>query len=356
MLKNRIEYCIVLLITVVLFIFYNNFFFFYLLLCVALIPFVSLLIASAGKKNINVEISFENISIGQGNKIPIKINVSNFGPLPLPGISLKFRVQNKYYPNEELQIINLPLRKGINSYHWYISPLYSGCIELIGIDCSFYDYLGLKKFSSNFNCNSSTSVIPTQSSIIMNIIEDTFTLGSDEDSDSGEKVEDVTQIKEFREYRPGDRIQRVNWKITAKHDNLFVKEFEQQFSRSLTLLVELHRDSDETGFLDELLCAVYSAAEKLTDMDILFSIMWYDTAKKKYVSQLINDKYAITEAFEQMFLSESYTDYSAFENCNILTNDKHNSIIYFTSSQFEGYEIEKRIGIFKERVMLICLQ
>ena len=77
----------------------------------------------------------------------------------------------------------------------------------------------------------------------------------------------------LRLYAPGDRMQRVNWKISAKYDDLYVKEFELMYDRTLTLLIELRRDSDEVGFLDELITAFYSAALRLIELEITFFII-----------------------------------------------------------------------------------
>ena len=54
-----------------------------------------------------------------------------------------------------------------------------------------------------------------------------------------------SDIKEIREYRPGDRLQRIHWKLSAKLDDLFVKEMAHTSILSLVLLPELTKDKIE---------------------------------------------------------------------------------------------------------------
>lgn len=48
----------------------------------------------------------------------------------------------------------------------------------------------------------------------------------------------------IREYRRGDSLRYVHWPSTAKHSRFIVKEFEIRASTEITLLLDLHRNSD----------------------------------------------------------------------------------------------------------------
>lgn len=48
----------------------------------------------------------------------------------------------------------------------------------------------------------------------------------------------------IRGYKPGDSLRYIHWPSTAKHSRLIVKEFEIRASAEVTLLMDLHRDSD----------------------------------------------------------------------------------------------------------------
>ena len=48
--------------------------------------------------------------------------------------------------------------------------------------------------------------------------------GEAESYDDFQPGTDVSQIFDVREYRPGDRLQRIHWKLSAKSDGLLVRE------------------------------------------------------------------------------------------------------------------------------------
>lgn len=48
---------------------------------------------------------------------------------------------------------------------------------------------------------------------------------------------DVTMVSGIRDYQPGDRFSLINWKVTAKQNEMMVKEFEQQLSANDVMFV-----------------------------------------------------------------------------------------------------------------------
>ncbi len=53
----------------------------------------------------------------------------------------------------------------------------------------------------------------------------------------------------IREYRPGDSMRRVHWPSTARHGAVMVREFEEERTRRLLVVVDTERDGDEPGAL-----------------------------------------------------------------------------------------------------------
>lgn len=355
MLKNRIMYGLAALVSIALFVFYHNFFFFYMLLIVAVLPVVSFMVSRRVWNRVAVKMEIPLYTIGTGNRIEVDYTVDNPTVFPMPGIHLEFSAENVFYHNSEIQVISLPLRRKKETYRWNISSVYSGMVRLRGGRIYMQDYTGLFMFSRKWDEEASVTVLPAESDIIMNVIEGSFSDDGEYESDDAATVDDVTQVKDFREYIPGDRIQRINWKISARHDTLYVKEFEQEYDRTVTLLVELRRDSGEVGFLDELITAFYSAASKMLDMDMHFNIQWYDVKSECFHTESVNEPDGLVDVIQQIFMMESYDDYYAFRRYTESEHRENDLAIYFTSPSFSGYDDRNLIGTFKERVALICL-
>ena len=56
------------------------------------------------------------------------------------------------------------------------------------------------------------------------------------------KGDDVSQISQIRNYIPGDKLQNIHWKLSAKNEELQVKEFSKPYSDEVTLLVDLSQN------------------------------------------------------------------------------------------------------------------
>ena len=354
MIGNRIKYGAILLIEIALLIFFHNFFFFYLMLITVMLAVVSLVISRRVFSALTVKTDIPLESVGERNDIPVDFTVINPTFFPLPGVRLGYRVENGFYPNEEKQEMTLPVRRGSHTFRWNISSVYAGLVTLTGETMRMQDYLGLKVFEKSWDNSSRISVFPQSDEIIMNIVENTFSQGEDNDSDSSDATEDVTQIKDFRLYAPGDRMQRVNWKISSKYDDLYVKEFELMYDRILTLLIELRRDSDEVGFLDELMTAFYSAAIRLIDREITFNVSWFDVDKGQFRQEKVDDEDSLHDALRQIFMMRSYEGFEAFIRYKDSRENKNDTAVYFTTPGFD-MQSGGKIGVYKDKVVLICL-
>ena len=47
------------------------------------------------------------------------------------------------------------------------------------------------------------------------------------------------EFSEVREYMPGDDVKRIDWNVSARHNNLFVKEFVEENELNVYLILDL---------------------------------------------------------------------------------------------------------------------
>ena len=355
MTRNRLEYGYVVIVALALFLFYRNFFFFYLLALIFLLPVISRIVTKQALSKLNFRVSFPAQSVTQGNGVTAVFEIENKSFFPLPGAVLEFKAENGFYPNEEIQQIEFPLRRGKRTYEWHIEPKYAGMISITGSKITVRDYLGIFLFYPECPFEASVCILPKRNEIAADTVEKLFADGEENESDTLDYTEDVTQVKDFRQYIPGDRMQKVNWKISAKHDELYVREYELENTRSVNLVTELRKDSEKPGFLDEIVSAFYSSAVRLIELEIPFYAVWYDSLSDKLVREFIEDAEGLENAAVHMFMTPSYPDYSAYEKYMQAESGSGNTALYFTSPSFERTAEHKIIGMYNESVAIICL-
>ena len=59
-----------------------------------------------------------------------------------------------------------------------------------------------------------------------------------------------------REYRPGDPMRHVHWALTARHGRLMVREFEEERTRRLVIVVDTERDEGDAWTPLDRCCSV----------------------------------------------------------------------------------------------------
>lgn len=59
------------------------------------------------------------------------------------------------------------------------------------------------------------------------------------------KGEDTSQIFDIRNYANGDSLNRVHWKLSAKEDELLVKEFSHPITKDNCILLEIHKFAND---------------------------------------------------------------------------------------------------------------
>jgi uncharacterized protein (DUF58 family) len=70
------------------------------------------------------------------------------------------------------------------------------------------------------------------------------------------------EFSEVREYMPGDDVKRIDWNVSARHNNLFVKEFVEENELNVYLILDLSA-SNNFGFMKTKLELSFEVAVSL---------------------------------------------------------------------------------------------
>ncbi|MCR4716501.1 MAG: DUF58 domain-containing protein [Lachnospiraceae bacterium] len=357
MLKNRIGYAVIIVLATFLMLFYHDYFFFMFFLVVIALPVFSVSVARYVVNNTELDIKLPARFYGENQDIAITITINNKTVFPMPSIVIKYHVDNGFYENEESHEMTLPLRNGEHKFVFNISSIYSGSINVNANEYLITDYLGIYKKKISVDISSNVAIIPERSNVVVNLIDSMFYEGDDEDSDLWNMSEDVTSIRDYREYQPGDRLQRIHWRLSAKQDEWYVKEYERELDRTYTLLLELRRDSIEMGDLNDIITAFYSTASYMLDQDMKFQVQWYDIKLESFMTERVLSEDDLLLSLQEIYKMKSYeNELIAYNEYNKLSHKKHDLTIYFSSVMLPDYDPDTIVGKYKERVNIVCLR
>ena len=99
---------------------------------------------------------------------------------------------------------------------------------------------------------------------------------------------DKSELFQVREYRAGDRLQNVHWKLTAKQDELIVKEYSLPKACPVILFLSYRprRKKQLLGFME----TVASLSFSIMDAGCPHYVVWYDDAEQDVLRIRVDDE------------------------------------------------------------------
>lgn len=240
---NRILYLSLLIITFTFVYYYGGKvpnMFFYTVLVLPIVSFTYMLI---GYFMLKYEQSLDNDLIFKGDKVTFTVNIANRSFFILPYISISF-LNDKGGVIQKHKINNISLqpfsKREVSIDYIY---KYRGDFKLGVSTIEVQDFLGIFKFTLKNKTPLYITVYPQ----IIDIDEFYLSSGylSDNVSSIGGGQEDISTIEEINKYNYGDSLRKIHWKLTAKTNELMIREYEKVGSRSAILILDLQSNNFE---------------------------------------------------------------------------------------------------------------
>ena len=107
---------------------------------------------------------------------------------------------------------------------------------------------------------------------------------------------------DIREYQPGDRLQHIHWKLSAKRDNLLVKEFESNAEVSLCLLLELWQDKS----LSDVISMVYTICLQHLNGNRFIWLNWWSIDQNAIQSKCLQNQDDMEQTLFLIYMENTY--------------------------------------------------
>lgn len=240
MLKNRISYLLILLVVFLFFVCYNGYISYYVLLVALALPLLSLLLSLPGILGIRLEFQAEEPSAQKGQSVPLRLTISNALPFVSGRARVTLRTQNILTGEIQEEHFGFTASQSpLTIVHQLTSPL---CGQVVcqlrrGRVC---DYMGIFAFPMRLSrCPRQTVVFyPTVHSPLLSLNQ-VPQPNSESDAYSQTKPgDDPSELFGLRNYREGDKLSRVHWKLSQKTGGLLIKEFGYPIAEHLLFLLE----------------------------------------------------------------------------------------------------------------------
>ena len=180
-------------------------------------------------------------TLQQGDELEVTVTVTNRRGWPIPWIFVE-DITPIGFPlfGENKQLAILMPGKSLSMTYRLACPQ-RGYHRIGPLMLESGDLFGLQKRFRTGQRQDYVSVLPTVAYI------ETFNIAARRPQGpvriSNRIYEDPTRINSLREYVPGDPLNKIHWKATARTGKLFVKQNEPSNVLGATLLLDMHQDS-----------------------------------------------------------------------------------------------------------------
>lgn len=216
----------------------------FLLLTLVLAPILSLVLAFVFRHTIKVEVQVNKQLVAKKERLQLTVSLRNRFVLPTPGVLIE-PLENPCvsYGDVCYEMAAMPF-SGVSLDVPVMAEICGASQVGIG-KVWVQDYLGLLRLAVPLRLSQTLAVIPDVAEISGDeeYIRQTYVL-STTTGESDETVEASTNVMggfpgyDHREYVPGDPLKRINWKLSARRDDLFVRLDDELAASSVVLVLD----------------------------------------------------------------------------------------------------------------------
>ncbi len=282
MLRNLVRYLLLLFVVGLLSILYNTYYMTILFLTMAVLPLLMFALVSYLYGKVNASLVSVVHVVKKGEVVPVSVQLDNPTVFPISNIKLYITFRNAYSSVQYKK--NFTVSIGAQTKASVICNLlsdYAGNLEISLHGFRIYDYMKLFSLKRKNKSELKVAILPEY----YELPDSQFASrnGSLIESDyysPYKSGDDPSEVFSIREYREGDRQQRIHWKLSLKQDQLMIKEFSDPMNCSVLLFVDLSMPGTEEvlPFMDSMLECTLSLSYTFLLAGQMHYLAWYDEA------------------------------------------------------------------------------
>lgn len=230
-----------------------------------------------------------------GKENTVKIKVTNKSIFPAQRMKALIIIEDTTRDTKKRYWMKLSeVYRGENTFIQSVIFPGSGNYEIYLKKLRIYDWTGLMNGHVKVKRSSLVQIMPEirQVPVMLTAITRNF-YGESDTYDENLPGHDNSEIFQVREYQKGDRMQNVHWKLTAKQDEVMVKEHSLPKSCPVVFFLDYHidkriRKKNKKAFY--YMEVVTSLSFSLMDAGCPHYIVWYNSEENDIVRLRVDDE------------------------------------------------------------------
>lgn len=307
MLLTKIIYILLIIICTFFYVLYIWDFSLVLLVTLCAIPVIMFFLLFITKRLISAELKIKDTAVAKNEAFDVQLSISNRSFFPIG----KAEAVIEYYNVFSNQINDIHLHFPIQSRNshcltFQLSSKFCGIIKLKCAYIAIYDPLRIFKFKICRNISNSTIILPEGYDI------SAFIADIDRESDESEIFsesragDDPSEVFDLREYYPGDKVNRIHWKLSSKKENWIIREFSLPVDSPTLIFLNLYcpEDSEYTlPLYDTLIESFVAVSRFMIENERVHKLVYFNAGDRQFIEYIIDSIDALSNAAYQIMMS-----------------------------------------------------
>lgn len=221
----KILYIVFLVMSAVFYPLYHDDLSFLLLVTLLIFPVFMGIILGVTVKKLKIKISGVPERVTRGEKLTIRVHVKNPTVIPVSSCVVNMLYRTDGDKRFHKYSMSVPVKaRSSEVIVMNLTPEHCGTVECIIKHASVFDLIGLFSARIKLGTRLSCAVMPKELPFAPE--EGLMSAESASGSCSGVRTDgEPPDVAEMRDYRDGDRMNRIHWKLSSRSENFIVKEF-----------------------------------------------------------------------------------------------------------------------------------
>ncbi len=259
------------------------------LLFLALLLF---LLLRLGARRIKVSVRLPQEALRRGEPFFVTMRIENPLPLPFPKAELALRCGEEDFSGT----LPVPARDAAEA-SFSVIPRYCGAFAVQMKRLALWDLLAFWKRRLRPAFSESVIVLP-DSPPLFTVVEGSPTMTAETDGAPGEGSGPPPEIREIGEYRQGDALRDIHWKLSARRDELLTKRYSRE-TRPRVRVVWDGAGTVSAKRADAYWSMCWSLSLGLLEAGAPHTATWFDRERFGLVDREITGRDALFAAMEE---------------------------------------------------------
>lgn len=306
----KIFFAVLILICAIFYIMYLWDFALVLLIVVAAVPVLMFIIGAVIKHSISTQMLVNSTAVTKKQSFTVQLIIENRCIFPVGKAETNIEYYNCFDGKKNCFRLLLPIQeRNSQSVAFKLNSKFCGMLNIRCSHITIYDPLKIFKFRIPCNIVKEIPILPEGHEIGGQVC---FTDRINDESNvfsEHKPGDDPSEIFDLRDYNPGDKLNRIHWKLSSKKDAFIVKDYSLPIDIPCTVFLDLTYDNKSEYAMpvyDTLVETLISMSTFLLENERRHKVVFFNARNKCFSEKVVKDIDSLAEAAQTLISSASY--------------------------------------------------